>query len=96
MTCEVCTEAREAPESCRMFADYCLYCAARRIQYLKRVLFSDDDKPHIVAKRQARCRTALQQAIALGLPEAQIRAMAKRPEWQLAPDDQPARPKSGR
>lgn len=34
---------------------------------------------------QARCRAALQQAIALGLPEVEIRRLAKLPEWQLAP-----------
>lgn len=36
--CECCNEARSAPESYRMFADYCLYCAARRIQYIQRRL----------------------------------------------------------
>ena len=63
-----------------MFADYCLYCAARRIQYLQRSLQLG------VTATQTRCRTALQQAMALGLPEVDIRRMAKLAAWQLAPE----------
>ena len=85
--CECCNEARSTPESYRLFADYCLYCAARRIQYIQRRLpLSLDDKRN-------RCRTALAQAMELGLPGQEIRAMAKKPEWQLqqpAMDAQPA------
>jgi adenylosuccinate lyase len=43
--------------------------------------------------KRNRCRTALAQAMALGLPEQEIRAMAKKTEWQLqqpATDAQPA------
>lgn len=87
MTCEACNEARSTPESYRLFADYCLHCAARRIQYIQRRLpLSLDDKRN-------RCRKALADAMALGLPEQEIRAMAKKPEWQLqqpAMDAQPA------
>ena len=60
--CECCDEAREAPHQYRMFADGCLHCAARRIQYLQRTLRLG------ATNTQARCRTALQQAMALGLP----------------------------
>lgn len=70
-----------------MFADYCLYCAARRIQYIQRRLNLAPDAI------RTRCRTALADAMALGLPEQEIRAMAKKPEWQLqqpAMDAQPA------
>ncbi len=63
-----------------MFADHCLHCAARRIQYLQRSLNLAPDAI------RTRCRTALAQAMALGLPEAQIRAMAKLSAWQLAPE----------
>jgi len=77
--CECCDEAREAPHQYRMFADGCLFCAARRIQYLQRTLRLG------TTNTQARCRTALKQAMALGLPEADIRRMAKLPAWQLAP-----------
>lgn len=42
MTCSTCTEARAAPEHSRRFAQGCLYCAARRIQYLQRVLFKGE------------------------------------------------------
>ena len=86
--CECCNEARSAPESYRMFADYCLYCAARRIQYIQRRLpLSLDDKRN-------RCRKALADAMALGLPEQEIRAMAKKPEWQLQQPAQEAQPAS--
>lgn len=78
--CECCDEAREAPHQYRMFADGCLHCAARRIQYLQRTLQLG------TTNTQARCRTALHQAMALGLPEVEIRRMAKAPEWQLAPE----------
>lgn len=85
--CHCCNDAREAPQHHRFFAEGCLPCAARRIQYIQRSLnLAPDDKRN-------RCRTALADAMALGLPEAQIRAMAKKPEWQLqqpAMDAQPA------
>ena len=88
--CTCCNDARTDPQSYRFFADGCLHCAARRIQYLQRTLHLGES-----ATRE-RCRAALAQAMALGLPEAQIRAMAKKPEWQLAPiESSAARPKSG-
>ena len=43
---------------------------------------------------RTRCRTALAQAMELGLPEQEIRAMAKRPEWQLQQPAQDAQPES--
>ena len=86
--CECCNEARSAPESYRMFADYCLHCAARRIQYIQRRLpLPPDDKRN-------RCRKALADAMALGLHEQEIRAMAKKPEWQLQQPAQDAQPGS--
>lgn len=87
MTCSTCNDARPAPEHYRLFAEGCIYCAARRIQYIQRRLNLAQDAI------RTRCRTALAQAMALGLPEQEIRAMAKRPEWQLqqpATDAQPA------
>ena len=84
MTCEACNDARTSPEHSRLFAEGCLFCAARRIQFLQRVLFKGD-KPHIVAKRQERCSTAMAQAVELGLPAKEIRSMAKRAEWQVEP-----------
>ena len=88
--CECCNEAREAPKHHRFFADGCLHCAARRIQYIQRRLpLSLDDKRN-------RCRKALADAMALGLPELEIRRMAKLAAWQLAPiESSAARPKSG-
>jgi hypothetical protein len=87
MACVTCTEASDAPQHHAIFADYCLHCAARRIQYIQRSLNLAPDAI------RTRCRTALAQAMALGLPEQEIRAMAKKTEWQLqqpATDAQPA------
>ena len=86
--CRCCNDAREAPQHHRFFADGCLHCAARRIQYIQRRLnLAPDDKRN-------RCRTALADAMALGLPEQEIRAMAKKPEWQLQQPAQEAQPAS--
>ena len=75
--CHYCNHARDAPQHHRFFAEGCLHCAARRIQFIQRRLnLAPDDKRN-------RCRTALADAMALGLPEQEIRAMAKKPEWQL-------------
>ncbi len=85
--CHCCNDAREAPQHHRFFAEGCLHCAARRIQYLQRTLRL---APSVTRDR---CRAALADAVANGLPEQEIRAMAKRPEWQLqqpAMDAQPA------
>lgn len=88
--CTCCNEARSAPESYRMFAEGCLPCAARRIQYLQRTLRLGE------SATKGRCRAALAQAMALGLPELEIRRMAKLAEWQLAPiESSAARPKRG-
>ena len=86
--CTCCNEAQPDPASYRFFAEGCLHCAARRIQYIQRRLpLSPDDKRN-------RCRTALADAMALGLPEQEIRAMAKKPEWQLQQPAQDAQPAS--
>ena len=88
MTCQVCTEASDAPQHHRVFADYCLYCAARRIQYIQRRLpLSPEDKRN-------RCRKALADAMALGLPEPEIRRMAKLAAWQVAPPEAIQQPAS--
>lgn len=79
MTCECCNDARPDPAAYRFFADGCLHCAARRIQYIQRRL------PLGPSQKAERCRSALSQALALGLPEASIRSMAKRAEWQVEP-----------
>ena len=85
--CHFCNDARDAPQHHRFFAEGCIHCAARRIQYIQRRLnLAQDDKRN-------RCRTALADAMALGLLEQEIRAMAKLAEWQLqqpAMDAQPA------
>ena len=86
--CNCCNDAREAPQHHRFFAEGCLHCAARRIQFIQRRLNLAPD-----VKRN-RCRTALAQAMALGLPEQEIRAMAKLPEWQLQQPAQDAQPAS--
>ena len=86
--CHCCNDAREAPQHHRFFAEGCLHCAARRIQFIQRRLnLAPDDKRN-------RCRAALADAMALGLPEQEIRAMAKLPEWQLQQPAQEAQPAS--
>ena len=77
--CTACDEARPAPAFFRFFAEGCLYCAARRIQFIQRTLRLGP------TETRDRCRTALAQAVALGLPEPEIRRMAKLAAWQLAP-----------
>ena len=86
--CHCCNAARGAPQHHRFFAEGCIHCAARRIQFIQRRLnLAPDDK-------RTRCRTALAQAMELGLPEQEIRAMAKKPEWQLQQPAQEAQPAS--
>lgn len=86
--CHCCNDAREAPQHHRFFAEGCIHCAARRIQFIQRRLnLAPDDKRN-------RCRAALADAMELGLPEQEIRAMAKLPEWQLQQPAQEAQPAS--
>lgn len=80
--CECCNEARVEPKHYRFFADGCLHCAARRIQYLQRTLRLGE------SATRDRCRAALAQAMALGLPELEIRRMAKLAEWQMQPEQE--------
>ena len=86
--CHCCNGARDAPQHHRFFAEGCLPCAARRIQYLQRTLRL---APSVTRDR---CRAALADAVANGLPEQEIRAMAKKPEWQLQQPAQEAQPAS--
>lgn len=84
--CTCCNEAQPDPASYRFFAEGCLHCAARRIQYIQRRLpLSPDDKRN-------RCRKALAQALELGLPELEIRRMAKLAAWQVAPNQKESTP----
>ena len=86
--CHCCNDARPDPASYRFFAEGCLHCAARRIQFIQRTLRL---APSVTRDR---CRAALADAVANGLPEQEIRAMAKRPEWQLKQPAQDAQPES--
>ena len=76
--CHCCNDARDAPQHHRFFAEGCLHCAARRIQFIQRTLRL---APSVTRDR---CRAALADAVANGLPELEIRRMAKLPEWQVA------------
>ena len=78
--CHRCNDAREAPQHHRFFAEGCLHCAARRIQFIQRTLRL---APSVTRDR---CRAALADAVANGLPELEIRRMAKLAAWQLAPE----------
>lgn len=91
--CHCCNAAREAPQHHRFFAEGCLHCAARRIQYLQRTLRL---APSVTRDR---CRAALADAVANGLPELEIRRMAKLPEWHVADlvaTQEAKKPKRGR
>ena len=76
--CHCCNDARPEPANYRFFADGCLHCAARRIQYLQRTLRLGP------SETRDRCRKALAQSMELGLPELEIRRMARLAEWQVA------------
>ena len=82
--CHCCNDARPDPASYRLFAEGCLHCAARRIQFLQRIIFCGE-KPHVVEKRQVRCGKALSDALSAGLDGHQVRALARNSEWQIAP-----------
>ena len=86
--CHCCNDARPDPASFRFFAEGCLHCAARRIQFIQRTLRL---APSVTRDR---CRAALAQAMELGLPEQEIRAMAKLPEWQVMPQEAIPQPAS--
>ena len=86
MNCHCCNDAREAPQFHRFFAEGCLYCAARRIQFIQRTLRLGP------TETRDRCRKALADAMALGLPELEIRRMAKLAAWQLAPNQKKGTP----
>ena len=86
--CHCCNDARPDPASFRLFAEGCLHCAARRIQFIQRRLNLAPD-----VKRN-RCRTALADAMELGLPEPEIRRMAKLAAWQVAPPEAIQQPAS--
>ena len=95
--CHCCNDARPDPASYRLFAEGCLPCAARRIQFIQRTLRL---APSVTRDR---CRAALADAVANGLPELEIRRMAKLAEWQVTPQEaipqpasSPARRKTGR
>ena len=86
--CHCCNDARPDPASYRFFFFLCLHCAAPRIQLIQR-------RPNLAPDvMRTRRRTALADAMALGLPEQEIRAMAKKPEWQLQQPAQDAQPAS--
>lgn len=87
MTCNCCNEARKDPIWHRFFADGCLYCAARHIQFIQRRL------QIAPGAKVARCRASLEHSVALGLPEGEIRRMAKLAAWQLDPEE-PAKPQA--
>jgi predicted nucleic acid-binding Zn-ribbon protein len=86
--CTCCNNARPDPKSYGFFAEGCLHCAARRIQYLQRTLRLGE------SATKDRCRAALAQAMALGLPELEIRRMAKLAAWQVAPPEAIQQPAS--
>lgn len=78
--CECCNLAR-ADKLCNYFADRCTHCAARRIQYLRRVLVLGDE---LLRKR---CKAVIADVNEWGLDEAEVRRLAKLPDLALRPVD---------
>lgn len=78
MTCTCCNDARDKP-SYRKWTLHCPFCVARGIQLTQRQI----DPPQ---ERSRRCREILEQALANGLDEQQIRALAKKAERPVDPD----------
>lgn len=75
--CACCNDARTRPDYWQ-WTLHCPYCVARGIQLLQK----QADPPQV---RSQCCRELLQRALANGLDEQQIRALAKSTERPLAP-----------
>lgn len=86
MTCPTCNAAREAP-AYRMHCPTCIHCGARLIQSIQRL---PRPRPEI----SARCRAVLDDWVAMGHSEQELRALAKGPR-ALAPESSDGRGKRG-
>lgn len=81
MTCPECATVRTHGSLGRVSVTCpkCIYCAARRIQFIQRVMkVSKDDKVK-------RCREALKEAMDWGHAEAEVRRLAKLTNWAVEP-----------
>lgn len=81
MICECCELARARPDpgEYRMHDEGCPYCGARAIQRIQRLF------PIGSEAKRARSRATLEVWMGKGHDEATIRALAKAPEWAMAP-----------
>ena len=86
MTCRNCNAAREAPDY-RMHCPTCIHCGARLIQAIQRL-------PRPREEIQRRCRAVLNDWVAMGHDEKELRALAKGPR-ALAPVSSDAPKKRG-
>lgn len=81
MTCEECQAASEANNERAMHRRFdslkCTHCAARLIQFIKRVAPRDD--------ASARCKAALAMSVAAGLDETEIRRLESSAAMALKP-----------
>jgi predicted nucleic acid-binding Zn-ribbon protein len=81
--CDVCTTLRKHypsdPQKHRMHCLGCIHCGARLIQRVQRL--SRQPEP---AKRE-RCQEALQEWMAMGHEETEIRQLAKQTAWAVQP-----------
>ena len=83
--CHDCECARESKGAYRLYTPACLWCGARLIKAIQAL-------PRPANEIAARCRQVLNDWVAYGHSETQIRALAKAAEMPLAPSGEPAPP----
>lgn len=81
MTCNECeiVRARSSIGPVSTTCPKCIYCAARRIQFIQRRMQIGK------AEKVNRCREALQEAINWGHAEDKVRQLAKLDVWAVEP-----------
>ena len=83
--CHDCECARESKGAYRLYTPACLWCGARLIQSIQK-------RPRPASEIAARCRQVLNDWVAYGHSETQIRALAKAAAMPLAPSGEPVPP----
>lgn len=82
MTCTQCKAIsihQCDPAKRSMFNPACLWCGARQIQYIQRVLVIGRDA------KAKECRGVLERWMELGHSETELRNLAKQGAWAVAP-----------
>lgn len=83
MPCQPCSvihkHYRNDPQAYRMHCPTCIHCGARLIQKLQRLYLLTPEQ------RRDQCRQVLQEWMAQGHDEVELRKMAKAAAWAVAP-----------